>query len=85
MQLFFFLKDKKLKKLVVALKLLTVLSLNYNNLFAGKDPCTLYKPSETRNHFKSEILETLFLLSALKMPIESVTSYQPEIKYLEDA
>ena len=34
---------------------------------------------------KPENLETLFLLSALKMPIKSATSYQVEITYLEDA
>ena len=38
-----------------------------------------------RNHLKPESLETLFLLSVLKMPIKSVTSYQAEIKYLEEA
>ena len=35
-----------------------------------------------RNHLKPENLETLFLLSALKMPIKSVTSYQAEIKWV---
>ena len=54
-------------------------------LFACKDPSPLYKSSKTRNHLKPENLETLFLLSALKMPITSVTSYQAEIKYLEEA
>ena len=38
-----------------------------------------------RNHLKPENLETLFLLAALKMFIKSVTSYQAEIKYLEEA
>ena len=44
----------------------------------------MYKSSERRNYLKPENLETLFLLSALKMP-KSVTSYQAEIKYLEEA
>ena len=87
MQLFFFLKDK-LKKLALALKLLTVLSLNSNVfllvLFSCKNPSPLYKSSKTRNYLKPDNLETLFLLSALKMPNKSVTSYQAEIKYLED-
>ena len=30
-------------------------------------------------------LDTVFLLSALKMPIKSVTSHQAEIRYLEEA
>ena len=74
--LLFFLKDKKLKKLAAAFLLA---------LFACKDPSPLYKSSKTRNHLKPENLETLFLLSALKMPIKSATSYQAETKYLEDA
>ena len=53
-------------------------------LVACKDPSLLYKSSKTRNHLKPENLETLFLQSALKMPIKSVTSYQVEIKYLEE-
>ena len=52
--------------------------------FAYKDTSPLYKSSKTRKHLKPENLETLFLLSVLKMPIKSVTSYQAEIKYLED-
>ena len=84
MQLFLFLKDQ-LKKLALALKLLTVLSLNFNVfllvLFACKNPSPLYKSSETRNYLKPDNLETLFLLSALKMPNKSVISYQAEIKY----
>ena len=93
---FFFLKDKKLKKLVVALKflyILTVFSLNSNLfyqcfllvLFACKDPFPLYKSSKERNHFKPENLETLFLVSALKVSIKSVTSHQAEIKYLKES
>ena len=89
---FFFLKDKNLKKLAVALKFLyflTVLRLNSNVfllvLFACKDPSPFYKSSKRRNHLIPENLETLFLLSALKMPIKSVTSYHAEIKYLEEA
>ena len=86
---FFFLKDEKLKKLAVALKFLTVLSLNSNVflliLFACKDPPSLYKSSKRRNHLKPENLETPFLLSALKMPIKSLTNYRAKIKYLEDA
>ena len=54
-------------------------------LFACKDPSPLYKSSKRRNHLKPENLETLFLLSALKMPTESVTSYLAEIKFLEEA
>ena len=78
LQLFFsFFKVKKLKKLAVALKLLTVLSC-ISDVF-----CSFYKSSTTRNHLKPENLETLFLLSALKMLIKSVTSHQAEIKYLE--
>ena len=45
----------------------------------------LNKSSKTRNHLEPEHLETLFLLSALKVPIKSVSNYQAEIKYLEDA
>ena len=30
-------------------------------------------------------LDTVFLLSVLKMPIKSLTSHQAEIKYLEEA
>ena len=87
--LIFFLKDEKLKKLAVALKFLTVLSLNFNVflliLFACKDPSSLYKSSNRRNHLKPENLETPFLLSALKIPIKSLTNYRAKIKYLEDA
>ena len=54
-------------------------------LFACKDPSSLYKSSKRRNHLKPENLEKLFLLSVLKIPIQSVTSYQAEIKYLEEA
>ena len=82
-------KHKKLKKLAVALKFLTVLSLNSNVflliLFACKDPSSLYKSSKRRNHLKPENLETPFLLSALKIPIKSLTNYRAKIKYLEDA
>ena len=66
----------KLKKLALALKFLTVLSLNSNVflivLFDCKDPS--FKFSKRRNHLKPENLETPFLLSALKMPIKSVTT-----------
>ena len=41
--------------------------------------------SERRKHLYPENLDTLFLLSALKVPIKSVTSYQAEIEYLEEA
>ena len=74
---FLFFKDKKLKKLVVALKFLCFLTVLSSNpvfllvLFACKDPSTLYKSSKRRNHLKTENLETIFLLSALKMPIKS--------------
>ena len=82
---FFFLKDKKLNKLPVALKFhyfLTVLSL-YSTLFYQwfllvlfpcKDPSPLYKSSKRKNHHKPESVETLFLLPALKIPIKPVTS-----------
>ena len=53
-----------------------------------KDTLPLYKSSKRRNHLKNkdtpENKDTLFLLSALQMPIKSVTSYQAEIKYLEE-
>ena len=54
------------------------------DLFACKDSSPLYKSSKKRSHLKPEKLETLFLLSALKMPT-SLTSYRAEIKYLEEA
>ena len=47
-------------------------------LLASKDPSPLYKCIDKN-------LETLFLLSALKMLIKSATSYQAEIKCLEEA
>ena len=50
-------------------------------LFAYKDPSSLYKSSNRRSHLKPENLETLFLLSPLKVSIKSVTGYQAEIKY----
>ena len=70
---FFFLKDKKLKKLAVALKLYTYcFKFKFECfllvLFAFKDPSPLYKYSKTRNQLKSGNLRTLFLLSALQMP-----------------
>ena len=40
-------------------------------LFACKDFSPLYKSSKRRNRLKPENLETLFLLSALKLPIAS--------------
>ena len=78
----FFLKDKILKKLAVTVKFLTVSSLKcfLLLLFACNNPCPLCKSSKTKNHLKPENLETLFLLSALKMPIKSVNSYQAEQK-----
>ena len=36
----------------------------------------LYKSSKRKNHLKPENLKTVFLLSALKMPIMSATSHQ---------
>ena len=57
----------------------------FASFFTCKDPSSLYKSSNRRNHLKPENLETAFLLSALKMPNKSVTTYQAEIKYLEDA
>ena len=56
----------------------------FASFFTCKDPSSLYKSSNRRNHLKPENLETPFLLSALKMPIKSVTSYRAEIKYLEN-
>ena len=57
-------KDKKLKKLAVALKFLyffTLLSLKVLMLllvfFACKDPFPLYKSSKGRNHLKADNLE----------------------------
>ena len=43
----------------------------------------LYKSSKRRNHLKPENLETILPLSALKVSLKSVSSYQAEIKYLE--
>ena len=37
------------------------------------------------NPAKPENLETLFLLSSLKVPIKFITSYHAEVKYLEEA
>ena len=54
-------------------------------LFACKGPSPLYKSSKRRNNLKPDNLEIFFLLLALKMPVKSVTSYQAEIKYLEEA
>ena len=54
-------------------------------LFACKDPSSLYKSSKRRNALKLDNLETFVLLSALKMLIKYVTSYQAEIIYLEEA
>ena len=53
-------------------------------LFACKNPSPLYRLLKGSKHLKPENLETLSLLSTLKMPIKSVTSYQAEIKFLED-
>ena len=39
--------------------------------------------SKRRNHLKPENLETLFLLSALKVPVKAVSCCESEIKYLE--
>ena len=53
-------------------------------LFACKDPSPLCKSSKRRSHLKPVSLETVFLLSALKMLSMSVSSYQAEKKkYLE--
>ena len=51
-------------------------------LSAFKDPSPLYKSSKRRGHLKPENFETLYLLSALQMPVKSVTSYHAEIKKL---
>ena len=86
---FLFMKAKQLKKLaVVVLKVLysiTVLRLKSVFLLvlsAFKDPSPLYKSSKRRGHLKPENFETLYLLSALQMPVKSVTSYHAEIKKL---
>ena len=47
-----------------------------------KHVCDMIR-THSQNQLKPENLETLFLLSALKMLIKSVSSYQAEIKYLE--
>ena len=39
--------------------------------------------SKRRNHLKPENLETLFLFSALKVPVKVISCYESEIKYLE--
>ena len=52
-------------------------------LFACNYLSPLHKSSERKNHLKPENLGTVFLLSALRMPIESVTNHRAEIKYLE--
>ena len=44
-----------------------------------------HKSSKRRNHLKLDNLEKFFLLPAWKTPVKSVTSYQAEIKYLEEA
>ena len=49
-------------------------------LFACKNHSLLYKSSKRRKPLKPENLETMFLLSALKKPIKSVTSYQAKIR-----
>ena len=79
--------------MAVALKLLTVLSLNSNVfllvLLACKDTSLLYKSSKTRNHLKPENLATPSAISIKnaywKLKIRNISSYQAEIKYLEDA
>ena len=52
-------------------------------LFACKDSSQRYESSKRRNQRKPENLGTIFLLSVLKVPTKSVTSYPAEIKYLE--
>ena len=54
-------------------------------LFACKGPSPFCKSSKRRNHLKPVSLEIGFLLSALKMLTKSVTSYQAEKQYLEEA
>ena len=54
-------------------------------IFASKDPSLFHKSSKRGNPLKPENLETLVLLSALKVLIKSVTSYQAQIKHLEEA
>ena len=51
--------------------------------FTYKDPFPLYKSSQRKNHLKSREFWDTFLLSALKMSITSVTSYQAGKKILK--
>ena len=92
---FFFWEDKKLKKLAEALKFpyfFTALRLNSNLfyycfllvLYACKDLSSLYNSSKRRNYLQPDNLETLFLLSAIKVTIKSGTN-KVEMKYLEEA
>ena len=39
--------------------------------------------SKRRNYLKPENLETLFLLSALKVPVKAISCYESETKYLK--
>ena len=55
------------------------------NLFACKGPSPFCNSSKRRNHLKPVSLETVFLLSALKMLTKSATSYQAEKQQLEEA
>ena len=54
-------------------------------LFACKGAIPFCRSSKRKNHLKPVSLETAFLPSALKMPTKSVTSYQAEIQYFEEA
>ena len=70
----------------------SVLNLHYVStqrfflvLFACKVPSPFCKSLKRRNHLEPVSLETVFLLSLLKMLAKSVTSYQAEKLYLEEA
>ena len=52
-------------------------------LFAYKDPYPLYIFSKRKNFLKTDNLVKLFLLSALKMPIKFVNSYQVTLALLD--
>ena len=54
-------------------------------LCACKGPSPFRKSSKRRNHLQPVSLETVFLLSALKMLTKSVTSYEAEKLFLEEA
>ena len=54
-------------------------------LFACKGPSPFFKSSKKRSHLQPVSLETVFLLSALKILTKSVTSHQAEKPFLGKA